>query len=117
MLYANAFAGDALDEPSMRTKPFSLRLGMENYTVNLITDETEELEQQKKLFRMAYFDDLTGLPNRLVMEQSVAALIKDGSSKFAIAFIDLDRFRHVNDYFGRAAGDELLTKVAGRISS
>ncbi len=117
VLCSNSFADDADDGRSLRTRPFRLKAGGEIYMVNLTLDETEELEREKRLFNMAYFDELTGLPNRAVFEQSVAGLIKDGNSRFAIAFVDLDRFRNVNDFFGRPAGDALLIKVAGRIAS
>lgn len=103
-LCSNNFAEAVDDGRSLRTRPFRFRTGAQSYTVNLTLDETEELEREKRLFRMAYFDELTGLPNRTVLEQSVTALIKDGSSRFAIAFVDLDRFRNVNDFFGRGAG-------------
>lgn len=114
-LYANDFAGQENATESTRTRSFPVANGTEDYLLQLTTDDAAELDYQQKLFRQAYFDTLTGLPNRAVLEKSLAALIADGDAPFAVAFLDLDRFHDVNDYFGRACGDELLVKVAGRI--
>lgn len=115
-LYSNAFATEALEDAGARFRNLSVRVGSRDFLINLATDDSDEKERQKQLFRMAYFDKLTGLPNGVVMEQSVASLIEDGAQRFAIATIDLDGFHDVNETLGRAAGDELLVKVADRIS-
>lgn len=69
--------------------------------------------------RLAYQDTLTDLPNRLALEQSLESLIakRPYGSKIAIAFMDIDGFKMINDTHGHAAGDELLVKVAHRLSS
>lgn len=70
---------------------------------------------EEKLFHKAHFDALTGLPNRLVLQdrlqQDIVRAQRDGS-QIAVLFIDLDRFKNVNDSMGHSAGDELLTHVA-----
>ena len=73
---------------------------------------------EDELFRRAYFDDLTGLPNRGLLEKAVEDLIEAVSeqTKFALAFIDIDNFKYINDYYGHAAGDGLLVKIARRIA-
>ena len=68
--------------------------------------------------RLAYLDPLTGLPNRLRFDQSLAEAVeragREGES-FTLAFIDLDGFKAVNDTLGHAAGDALLKGVAARL--
>jgi diguanylate cyclase (GGDEF)-like protein len=65
-------------------------------------------------------DPLTGLPNRLYLIDKMESSIEDSGRTgdlFAVLFLDLDRFKLVNDSLGHAAGDELLTGVAGRLRS
>ena len=80
-------------------------------------DVTERSRLEDDLYRHAYFDDLTGLPNRALLEKGVRGLIEDGSkeTQFALAFIDIDNFKHINDYYGHAVGDALLMKIAQRV--
>ena len=69
----------------------------------------------------ATHDPLTGLPNRLLLVERLGRTIerasKDPSYAFAVLFLDLDRFKHVNDSLGHTIGDELLREVARRVSS
>ena len=78
-------------------------------------DISERKHVEDELARRAYFDDLTGLPNRLVIERRVDEAIDRNDARFAVAFIDLDNFKHINDYYSHAIGDALLRKVAERI--
>jgi diguanylate cyclase (GGDEF)-like protein len=78
-------------------------------------DISERKEIEDELARRAYFDDLTGLPNRLVIERRVDEAIARDDARFAITFIDLDNFKHINDYYSHAIGDALLKGVADRI--
>ena len=81
-------------------------------------DITDRKHIEGELARRAYFDDLTGLPNRIRMQEHVEEiLLRDRhKDRIALAFIDLDNFKHINDYHGHARGDALLVKVARRIS-
>ena len=79
-------------------------------------DVSEQKAVQDELFRRAYYDELTGLPTRRVIERHVNDLLhEDRSEKFALAFLDIDNFKHINDYYGHAIGDALLVEVARRL--
>jgi cyclic di-GMP phosphodiesterase Gmr len=80
-------------------------------------DISERKHVEDELARRAYFDDLTGLPNRTLIEQRVEEAIRrdEGATRFAVVFIDLDNFKHINDYYSHAIGDALLKAVAERI--
>ncbi len=88
-----------------------------NY-IAISTDITESKEAEKHINLLAYYDVLTGLPNRTLLhdrlEQMLAAAHRD-MDKFALMFIDLDRFKYVNDSMGHATGDKLLQTVAQRL--
>lgn len=90
-----------------------------NY-VSIFTDITETKQQQEKLNLMAHYDVLTGLPNRVLFldrfDQSIAHS-KRSNTLLAIIFLDLDKFKPVNDTFGHEVGDKLLVEVATRIKS
>jgi diguanylate cyclase (GGDEF)-like protein len=76
-------------------------------------------EQNVELTRMATADPLTGLPNRLSLFDTLEREIsraERGSRSLAVMFIDLDEFKSINDTLGHQAGDELLQKVARRLS-
>jgi diguanylate cyclase (GGDEF)-like protein len=82
------------------------------------TDITEQRGAEQRMQHMAHHDSLTGLPNRLLFNDRMAQAIVQAnreSSQFALLYVDLDKFKPVNDTFGHDAGDQLLTKVADRI--
>jgi cyclic di-GMP phosphodiesterase Gmr len=79
-------------------------------------DLSEQKAIQDELFRRAYYDELTGLPTRRVIERHVNDLLHDDDVEpFALAFLDVDNFKHINDYYGHAIGDALLVEVARRL--
>jgi diguanylate cyclase (GGDEF)-like protein/PAS domain S-box-containing protein len=72
-----------------------------------------------EIARLARQDALTGLPNRALLHDRLAIAIASASrhgTKLGVAFLDLDRFKHVNDSLGHSAGDGLLQSVAGRLT-
>ncbi|MDH5601542.1 MAG: EAL domain-containing protein, partial [Gammaproteobacteria bacterium] len=74
--------------------------------------------RDKKLYKQSYYDNLTGLPNRQLLnsrlEQEISNCIRNGST-LAVLFLDLDRFKKVNDSLGHTIGDELLIEIANRL--
>jgi c-di-GMP phosphodiesterase Gmr len=87
---------------------------------NLLISSSADISEQKAvedhLFRSAYFDELTGLPTRSVIEHRVNSLLqRQAPAPFALAFLDIDNFKHINDYYGHAVGDALLVEMAKRI--
>jgi len=80
--------------------------------------EAQLLEKQQHLDHLAHHDQLTGLPNRLYLAAHLPGAIEDArrtSSNLAVLFLDLDRFKHINDSRGHETGDKLLKAVAQRI--
>ncbi len=79
-------------------------------------DITDQKQLEQALFERAYFDELTGLPIRSVIESRANALLQDHPDRrFALAFLDIDNFKHINDYYGHSIGDALLIEVARRL--
>ena len=75
---------------------------------------TDQKQIEQSLFERAYFDELTGLPNRTVVEARANGLLQNQTG-FALAFLDVDNFKHINDYYGHAIGDALLVEFSKRI--
>jgi c-di-GMP phosphodiesterase Gmr len=80
-------------------------------------DISEQKAVEDQLFRSAYYDELTDLPTRRVIERRANSLLRryGTQGKFALAFLDIDNFKHINDYYGHAIGDALLVEVAKRL--
>ena len=90
------------------------------YHVLVISDITQQQMQREQLERQAHFDELTRLPNRArlseLLDDAMRAADRDGYL-LVVCYLDLDRFKPVNDRFGHAAGDRLLAELAGRLRS
>jgi len=88
--------------------------------VGFLRDITERKEAEQRIRYMAGHDPLTGLPNRALLKDRLTQAIADarrGSLAVWVAFVDIDRFKLVNDSLGHGAGDVLLTTVAARLRS
>ena len=86
----------------------------------LIIDVSEQKSREEKIKHMAFYDQLTGLPNRIMFENYFAFTLageKHREQKLALIFIDLDQFKQVNDEMGHDVGDLLLKEVAVRIKT
>ncbi len=100
-----------------RYKVFMVKLNKKlEYEVTLKTIELEE--QNKKLNHLANHDVLTSLPNRLLfldrLEQSIK-LAKRHNTQVSVLFLDLDRFKEINDTYGHESGDKLLIEITRRL--
>lgn len=91
-----------------------------DYFLVIMSDISEQKEAENELRRLANFDSLTGLPNRTLLLDRIKHGIDHAArhkTKLGIFFIDLDRFKQVNDSLGHKAGDELLKVVAQRLTN
>ena len=92
--------------------------GEPDHFVGVFTDITQLKQTEASLARMAHFDPLTELPNRVTIHQRLAlaiSLAQRHHTLVGVVFIDLDNFKTVNDGLGHAAGDSLLRQVAHRL--
>jgi c-di-GMP phosphodiesterase Gmr len=93
-----------------------VRILDQNLLLTSSLDITARKEIEDGLLQRVDFDDLTGLPNRIRIREHVDRILRDQNRRFALAFIDLDNFKHINDYYSHAIGDALLSKIARRIA-
>lgn len=88
--------------------------------IALFSDVSVQRKQQDDLQRLVHFDSLTGLPNRVLfidrLQQAMAQVTRH-RRRLAVAFMDLDGFKEVNDAHGHDVGDEVLIEVAARLKS
>jgi diguanylate cyclase (GGDEF)-like protein/PAS domain S-box-containing protein len=123
---AGTWRGEVL-EPRHNGEPRALQLTMSvvrddagepRYHVLVVSDITAQRQQRERLERQAHFDELTRLPNRTrltnTLTAAMAAADRDGHL-LVVCYLDLDHFKPVNDERGHAAGDRLLVELAQRL--
>jgi diguanylate cyclase (GGDEF)-like protein/PAS domain S-box-containing protein len=103
----------------MELMPFTDDAGQISHWVVVGRDITERRHSADAIHRLAYYDVLTGLPNRRLMTERLDAMVASanaGRGLGAVLYIDLDNFKHVNDARGHATGDALLKHTARSLS-
>jgi diguanylate cyclase (GGDEF)-like protein/PAS domain S-box-containing protein len=94
------------------------KFGNPQHMAGTYTDITAAKKRQERIDHLAFFDSLTGLPNRIQLRERVEKIIerlrKDGGL-LSMMFIDMDNFKYINDSFGHLDGDELLIKASERL--
>lgn len=98
--------------------PNSFHQRLVNISLHLCALALEREETRSRIHQLAFYDALTGLPNRsLLLVKANQAIANAARSKasLAVLFIDLDRFKQINDSLGHQAGDELLRTIASRL--
>jgi len=106
-------------ERTLLTYRKSTRILDRTLALSATIDFTDRKIIETELSKRAYLDHLTGLPNRTLIHEHVEQLLTHGGkpTRFALAFLDIDNFKHINDYYTHAIGDTLLVKVAQRITA
>ncbi|MDQ6989269.1 MAG: EAL domain-containing protein [Mariprofundaceae bacterium] len=92
--------------------------GVVSHYIATYSDINAHANAKQKLYYLAHYDALTELPNRVLFQETLkhaAANVRRNGGRFALFFMDLDRFKVINDTLGHSAGDLLLQEVAGRL--
>ncbi len=92
--------------------------GQRGHWVAVLSDITDQKRAEQELRYLANYDTLTGLPNRAMLLERLSRAIaraKRQETRIAVLFLDLDRFKDINDSLGHAAGDAILRATAGRL--
>jgi diguanylate cyclase (GGDEF)-like protein/PAS domain S-box-containing protein len=91
--------------------------GQVSHYVGIFEDISEKKQIEDKLLQLAHCDQLTNLPNRYYMHEQAEKMLahcQEQHERFALLFVDLDNFKHVNDHLGHFVGDQVLQETAMR---
>ena len=88
----------------------------ETYFIGIMRDVTDKVERQKQIHQLAYYDQLTGLPNLIYAKELIESQIIDHDEPFAFMLFNIDRFKYINDGYGHDAGDRVILEMAKRLS-
>lgn len=88
----------------------------ETYFIGIMRDVTDKVERQKEIHQLAFYDQLTGLPNHLYVRELIDDRLKTNVDPFAFMLFNIDRFKYINDGYGHDAGDKVILEMAQRLS-
>ena len=114
---------DAAEMCRMRleAEPFTIdRSKACTHMLGTVQDITDRVLAQEQMHNLAYYDVVTGLPNRAQLNERLSRMLRNAErneSKFAVLFLDLDHFKQVNDTYGHDIGDDLLQEVSERLTT
>ncbi len=94
--------------------------GQISYFTSLFRDVTDLRDKEQQIRHMAYYDELTGLPNRRLLKDRLGMALASASrrnSQLAVVFLDVDHFKRINDNFGHSSGDQVLIELAERLKT
>ena len=95
----------------------NLKNEVQNY-VGMLMDIADKKRNEMRIYRLAHYDSLTGVANRLLFNERLQDAVveaQENNTALAVLFLDMDRFKPVNDSLGHSAGDQLLKSVARRL--
>jgi diguanylate cyclase (GGDEF)-like protein len=119
--YGVRVAVDGRDEIGALQRAFNDMAGdLESSRVRLRAEVEREKSAAQQIAKLAYYDKLTGLPNRSLFARLLDGALAEArrnDQRVALMLLDLDRFKNINDTLGHAAGDALLREVARRVSA
>lgn len=104
----------------LEAEPYIADNGDFSHMLGTIQDITERTDAQAQIHNLAYYDLVTGLPNRAQLHERLHFVLQNAEraeSQFALLFLDLDHFKQVNDTLGHDAGDDLLKQVSERLTA